>query len=164
MTAEVRREGSADGDLADTTRLAAIKDEHSPNVQNSPSLASVRPKSSRSDSISTSASNHASGLDDDVVTAKKEPQEANGHTSPIKQEPKGPAKPAKSSRSAAGKLPPRIAPLFDDLPDATKEATSTFTVIDACTYQNKYLGFSDHALDCDCSEEWGKHDCHFSCR
>jgi hypothetical protein len=53
-------------------------------------------------------------------------------------------------------LPPRIAPSLDHLPDVYTEATSTFTVIDACTYQNKYLGFSDHALDCDCSEEWGE--------
>jgi len=61
----------------------------------------------------------------------------------------------KKGRAATQKAPPRIAPLFDDLPDATEEAERTFTVIDSCIYQNKYLGYSEHALECDCTEEWG---------
>jgi histone-lysine N-methyltransferase SETD2 len=150
-----------DGELAhelSTARVAAIKHEESISPSASPSLKATRLKSSRSPSAST-PSNGPLDADRDTSTAKKEPNEANGQlstsTSPIKPEPKAPSKPAKGSR-AASKLPPRVAPIFDHLPDATSEATSTFTVLDACTYQNKYLGFSEHALDCDCSEEWGE--------
>ncbi|ETI26330.1 hypothetical protein G647_03107 [Cladophialophora carrionii CBS 160.54] len=158
-TIEVKREESVDDELAhelSTARVAAIKHEGSTSPSESPSLKPTRLKSSRSSPAST-PSNRPLEADRDTSTAKKEPNEANGHhstsTSPIKPEPKAPSKPTKGSR-AASKLPPRVAPLFDHLPDATSEATSTFTVLDACTYQNKYLGFSEHALDCDCSEEW----------
>ncbi|EXJ74345.1 histone-lysine N-methyltransferase SETD2 [Cladophialophora psammophila CBS 110553] len=157
---EVKREESVDAELAhelSSTRVATIKHQDSASPSASPSLKPVRLKSSRSSSASTSSSNRPPAADPDTSTAKTEPNEANGHhstsTSPIKPEPKEPSKPARTSRTAS-KLPPRVAPLFNHLPDATQEATSTFTVIDACTYQNKYLGFSEHALDCDCSEEW----------
>lgn len=160
-TIEIKREESVDGELAQelsTTRVAAIKHESSASPSASPSLQPTRLKSSRSSSTSTS-SNRPLAAERAKLTAKKEPKEANDHdatsTSPVKPEPKQPSKPAKVSR-AASKLPPRVAPLFDHLPDATQEATSAFTVLDACTYQNKYLGFSEHALDCDCNEEWGK--------
>lgn len=156
---EVKREASVDNELAEElsgTRVAAIKHQNSASPSPSPSLNPIRPKTSRSSSSSTSASNRP--LTADRLAAKPEPKEANGHdstsTSPVKPEPKEPTKPNKNPRNS--KLPPRIAPLLDDLPDVTKEATSSFTIIDACTYQNKYLGFSEHALDCDCAEEWGE--------
>jgi [histone H3]-lysine36 N-trimethyltransferase len=157
--AEVKREASVDGELAQelsTTRVATIKHEDSASPSASPALNPSRLKSSRSSSASASSNRPVPA---DVNTAKTEPKEPNGHhltsTSPVKPEPRAPSKPAKLSR-AASKLPPRVAPLFHHLPDATEEATSTFTVIDACTYQNKYLGYSEHALDCECSEEWGE--------
>ena len=160
-TIEVKREESVDGELAQelrTTRVAAIKHESSASPSVSPSLKPTRLKSSRSSSASTS-SNQPLATERATLTAKKEHKESNGQdstsTSPVKPEPKQPSKPAKTSR-ATSKLPPRIAPIFDHLPDATQDAISTFTVLDACTYQNKYLGFSEHALDCDCSEEWGE--------
>lgn len=56
------------------------------------------------------------------------------------------------------KPPSRVAPLFDDYPDATAEANSEYQVIDACIYQNKYLGLTEHAMECDCVEEWGESD------
>lgn len=66
------------------------------------------------------------------------------------------SKASKKMMRGSKKNPPRIAPLFYDLPDATDEANSTYTVIDSCLYQNKYLGFTEHAMECDCQEEWGR--------
>ena len=67
-----------------------------------------------------------------------------------------PGKAPKLSRSASQKIVARPPPLYLDLPDATQEATSTFDVLPACTYANKHIGTTEHALECDCSEEWGK--------
>lgn len=161
---QVKREGLVDDELgAESTnnRLAAVKDENSDSPSNAPSIPLTKLKDSRSSS--TSSSNRPLAGDREPFNAKAEPPETNGHdstsTSPVKPEPKEPSKPAKSSRTAS-KLPPRVAPLFNHFPDVKDEATSTFTVIDACTYQNKYLGFSEHALDCDCAEEWGEFTMH----
>ncbi|KIW48204.1 uncharacterized protein PV06_00817 [Exophiala oligosperma] len=156
-TPELKREESADGEMPDepsNARVAAIKQEEAASPSESTSSPTAKIKSSRSSSTSSSTSKPPSAAD---LVAKNEPRDASGlissSTSPVKPEPKEPSKPAKSSRTSS-KLPPRIAPLFDHLPDATQEATSTFSLLDACTYQNKYLGFSEHALDCDCVEEW----------
>ena len=85
---------------------------------------------------------------------KKQPDELNGHATP-KMEPEEDLKPLKAQRSSKSQIVPRVAALFDHLPDATAEATSTFTVMECCTYSNKYLGYTEHAMECDCSEEWG---------
>jgi [histone H3]-lysine36 N-trimethyltransferase len=86
----------------------------------------------------------------DTADVKVEAAKPNGSVSPVKHE-----MPKKSGRGAAARAPPRIAPSFSDYPDATADATSTFQVITSSTYQNKYLGFTESALECDCSEEWG---------
>ncbi|KAF2742954.1 hypothetical protein M011DRAFT_374476, partial [Sporormia fimetaria CBS 119925] len=65
-----------------------------------------------------------------------------------------PGKAPKLSRTASQKVVSRPPPLYLDLPDATEDAKSTFGVLTECTYGNKYLGTTDHALECDCSEEW----------
>lgn len=67
-----------------------------------------------------------------------------------------PGKAPKLSRTASQKIVSRRPPLYLDLPDATEEAKATFVVLPECTYANKYLGTTEHALECDCSEEWGK--------
>ena len=105
-------------------------------------------KSSRSSSDSPSIKQN---LDDLDIKPKVELQ--NGSLSSSKA-----GMPKKSGRAAASKAPPRIAPLFTDLPDVTTEATSSFQVITSSTYQNKYLGLTESALECDCNEEWGKHE------
>jgi len=64
--------------------------------------------------------------------------------------------PPKLSRAASRKIFARPPPLYLDLPDATPEAVATFEQISKCIYSNKYLGSTDHALECDCAEEWGK--------
>lgn len=61
-----------------------------------------------------------------------------------------------SNKVSKEKKPPA---LFDHLPDSTAAATSTFTVIDACIYSNKYIGDSGQdgeVMSCECREEWGK--------
>lgn len=67
-----------------------------------------------------------------------------------------PGKAPKLSRSSSHKVAARQLQLFDDLPDKTPEAIRSFEVIEQCTYANKYLGDTEHALECDCSEEWGR--------
>jgi histone-lysine N-methyltransferase SETD2 len=66
----------------------------------------------------------------------------------------------KLSRSTTQKVEKRAAQLFWDHEDATSEACSTFDKLTECTYANKNLGITEHALECDCSEEWGKEIVH----
>ncbi|RMX77507.1 hypothetical protein D0868_16606, partial [Hortaea werneckii] len=65
-----------------------------------------------------------------------------------------PGKPPKLARTTSRKVERRPPPLFFDHEDKTGEATSSFTVMSECTYANKYLGTTEHALECDCAEEW----------
>lgn len=74
-----------------------------------------------------------------------------------------PGEPPKLARSSSQKVVPRPPPLYLDLPDSTGEAKSTFEVIEMCTYANKYMGYTEHAMECDCAEEWGKLDFFYYC-
>lgn len=67
-----------------------------------------------------------------------------------------PGKPPKLSRTTSHKIERRPPPLFFDYEDKTGEATSTFTILPDCNYARKDLGDTEHALECDCAEEWGK--------
>lgn len=67
-----------------------------------------------------------------------------------------PGQPPKLTRNSSQKVIPRPPRLFLDLPDSTKEAQKTFEVIEACQYANKYMGYTEHAMECDCAEEWGE--------
>ncbi|KAH9843449.1 histone-lysine N-methyltransferase [Teratosphaeria destructans] len=60
----------------------------------------------------------------------------------------------KLARTKSHKVEKRPPPLFHDYEDRTEEAKDTFTVLPECTYANKYLGTTEHALECDCAEEW----------
>lgn len=71
----------------------------------------------------------------------------------VKQEP---GQPPKLARSASQKIVPRAPRLFSHLPDSTEEALKGFEKIEACSYANKYMGYTEHAMECDCAEEWGK--------
>jgi len=61
----------------------------------------------------------------------------------------------KLSRKASQKVIPRPPQLFSHLPDATADATSTFSILKECHYAAKYLGYTEPPLECDCTEEWG---------
>ena len=61
----------------------------------------------------------------------------------------------KLSRKASQKVVSRPPQLITHLPDATAEATSSFSILTDCHYAAKYLGYTEPPLECDCSEEWG---------
>ncbi|KAF2640743.1 hypothetical protein P280DRAFT_326288 [Massarina eburnea CBS 473.64] len=65
-----------------------------------------------------------------------------------------PGKAPKLSRKASKKVVSRAPPLYVDLPDSTEAAKATFEVLPTCTYANKSLGTTEHAFECDCSDEW----------
>ncbi|KAL2824008.1 hypothetical protein BDW59DRAFT_148048 [Aspergillus cavernicola] len=65
-----------------------------------------------------------------------------------------PGQPPKLARSSSQKVIPRPPQLFSHLPDSTQEAQKMFEVIEKCQYANKYMGFTEHAMECDCAEEW----------
>lgn len=71
----------------------------------------------------------------------------------LKQEP---GQPLKLSRSSSQKVASRPPPLYTHLPDSTQDALATFEQIPGCIYANKYMGYTEHAMECDCAEEWGK--------
>ena len=149
-TVELKRETSTDNDLAhgmSSTRVGAIKDEP---LSRSTTPLSVPTKLKTNPSSSASTPRAKSEAEDSAV--KVEHDITNGHNSPNMEQPVRPKKGVRSSK----KNPARVAPLFDDLPDATEQANSAYTVIDSCTYQNKYLGYTEHAMECDCAEEWGE--------
>ena len=130
------------------THAHLIKDELLGSATNSPSLLPQQVKTSRSSSSSTVKSRATSTSSVD----KKQVVDGTDET-PVKMEPLHSSKP---SRSASQKAIPRSAPLFDYLEDATMDAKRSFAVLDSCTYANKFLGYTEHAMECDCNEEWGK--------
>lgn len=85
-------------------------------------------------------------------------------TMPVKEEKVGgdilvkqePGQPPKLSRSASQKVASRPPQLFSHLPDSTQDALKEFEQITECIYANKYMGFSENSMECECAEEWGK--------
>ncbi|PTU17753.1 hypothetical protein P175DRAFT_0526290 [Aspergillus ochraceoroseus IBT 24754] len=89
---------------------------------------------------------NADGGDDTTETEEK----VGGNVS-VKLEP---GQPPKLSRSSSQKVVARPPQLYSHLPDSTKEAQSMFELIDTCQYANKYMGYTEHGMECDCVEEW----------
>lgn len=152
---EVKRESPSSPhavDLHPLARLPPITDESTQSTSASP--ASTRPTKMRTSRSSSSSTVHSRASSTSSIAKKPHATEEEEEKKvDVKPEPTPAAKP---NRSAGRKAVPRVAPLFDHLPDATDEATGTFTVLDACTYANRYLGYTEHAMECDCPEEWGK--------
>jgi len=88
--------------------------------------------------------------------AKGEHEQIIGGEITLKLEP---GQPPKLARTASHKVTARPVQMFDDYPDKTEEATGVFQVITQCSYSAKYLGTTEHAMECDCAEEWGKIQC-----
>ncbi|PYH87599.1 SET and WW domain protein [Aspergillus ellipticus CBS 707.79] len=65
-----------------------------------------------------------------------------------------PGQPPKLTRSSSQKIVARPPQLFSHLPDSTADAEATFELMDTCTYANKFMGYTEHAMECDCAEEW----------
>lgn len=89
----------------------------------------------------------------DSPAVKSDNEETVGGDVTLKLEP---GKPPKLSRSTSHKIEKRSPRLFFDHDDSTEDSKRTFDVLPQCTYANKYLGTTEHALECDCAEEWGK--------
>jgi hypothetical protein len=70
----------------------------------------------------------------------------------VKQEQGQPLKLSRSSSQKVVRGPPQ---LFSHFPDSTADALATFEQIESCWYANKYMGYTEHAMECDCAEEWG---------
>lgn len=139
-----------DGDGNDSAHLGKVKSERTGSGSRSPSLPLAKIKSSQSSSSANSVKSDNTPL---TPTDKKESEEKLAGEVTLKMEP---GQPPKLARSSTQKAPAKTAPLFDHLSDATDEAKTSFAVMEACTYANKYLGYTEHAMECDCSEEWSK--------
>lgn len=112
--------------------------------------ADNHPRSQTPASTSQSPTKRASSRDSPAP--KLEEEMVGGDVSLVQE----PGQPPKLSRTASKKIPSRPPQLFVDVPDATSEAQRGYDTIDSCSYANKYLGTTDHAMECECSEEWGK--------
>ena len=63
-----------------------------------------------------------------------------------------------SSKAAKLRVPTKPPKLFLDYPDATGEATKSFSLITESIFANKWIGRNpnENGLECDCDQEWGK--------
>lgn len=126
------------------TPAGEVRDSDTKGGTNSPHMSGMNPTTPspvKSENSSDSSASHKKEQKDTVacdITVKKEP-----------------GQPSKLSRSSSQKIVPRPAPLFHEYSNKTDEAQSTFQVITQCIYSSKYIGSTEHAMDCDCAEEWG---------
>ena len=67
-------------------------------------------------------------------------------------------RPPTLARTKSQKFERRPPALFLDYEDSTMEATSGFIVMTESTYANKNLGTTEHAMECECAEEYGESD------
>lgn len=140
-------EGAAQG-AGESVGVQVKAEEADPST---PSAIPPRLKTSRSKSRSPMPK-HESEASSPADSTK---EEFVGGDIMLKMEPGPGGRSLKLSRSATQKVASRPPPLYLDLPDSTAEAKDTFAVLSECTYSNKYIGTTDPALECDCSEEWG---------
>ena len=126
-------------------RSEAIKLEKTsdPNSPKSPQIKSPSPSPVKSEKISQPTTHMRSGDQEKLV----------GGEVVLKLEP---GQPLKLARTSSQKIVARPAPLFTSYADKTEESKSTFQVVPACIYLNKYIGSTEQAMECDCVEEWGK--------
>lgn len=148
LESEVRdlrlKEEDTDTDMDSTAAPASVKDEASAPGSGVATPIALK-RSSRSPTKMQSTN--------DSPAVKPDEQETIGGDVTLKLEP---GKPPKLSRSVSHKVEKRPPQLFLESEDKTAEAVSTFELLPVCTYANKFLGTTEPALECDCSEEWGK--------
>lgn len=88
------------------------------------------------------------------ATSTPKHEESLPGTVTVKQEP---GQAPKLTRSTSQKVVPRTPPLFHDYPSKTDEAQGGFHVLPGCIYSSKAIGATEHAMDCDCAEEWSQY-------
>ena len=124
--------------------LIGVKQE-SDTAHSSPSKQAVKSRSSSQSPVKERGSAHSPQV-------KSDSEETIGGEITVKVEP---GQAPKLSRKSSQKVVQRPPQLYSNLEDKTGEAEGTFDVIRECTYANKYIGTTDHALECECQEEWG---------
>lgn len=139
----------SDEDVSDTTKVEDMK----PDRQTKSAPGSPMKMDTTTTSSTNSPRNGVDMMFSPSPSINGNHEETLGGDITVKLEP---GKPPKLARSSTQKVTARPPPLFHHLPDATDEATSTFAVIADCIYSSKYLGDTEHAMECDCAEEWGK--------
>lgn len=145
----LKEEGDTHLDEDSISVARSVKKERSPSISgDEPPTASATPRSVKKKSRSpvkneSMAHSPAIRADEEVVGGDIE----------LKLEP---GKPPKLQRKSSHKVERRPPTLFFNHEDKTAQASSTYFTLPECTYANKYLGTTEHALECDCAEEWGK--------
>lgn len=124
-----------------------IKDEATPSDTMSSSGLGIK-------SSSTSPKMSADSSHSSHVSTPKEETAGGGNITITQQAGQIP----KSVRNSSQKPLMRPATSFHDFPSKTEEAKGTFQVLTACIYQSKAIGTTEAAMDCECVEEWGKHN------
>lgn len=144
------KEEEADEDVAmgGVPAIGDVKRERSARASATPSGSGTPNNGKRGSRSPLKGSNLA-----DSPAVKSEQEEVVGGDVTVKIEP---GKPPRLSRSNAHKVEKRPPQLFLDYEDKTDEARQSFATLTECVYANKYMGSTEPALECDCSEEWGK--------
>jgi [histone H3]-lysine36 N-trimethyltransferase len=145
---KMERKDSSNGEVLRSISAVSIKDEGGLNGSTSPSK-----RTSKQSSSSPVKSQSTPPSPPEKAKTEEEFEEKIGGEITVKM---APGQPPKLARSASQQVVARTAPLFDHFEDKTSEATSKFQVMEACTYTNKNMGYTEHAMECDCTEEWGK--------
>ncbi len=149
---KIKSSASSDDETLDTIRVGTIKDE--PQTANgTPSTHEPLPKSA-----SQSPKKLNSAIHSPKMEVSEQEEVVGGDITVIVE----PGQAPKLSRTASKKVLTRPATLFDHYADSTLEATSTFEILRDCHYMSKYLGSTEPAMECDCSEEWGAYLCYSS--
>ncbi|KXL50685.1 hypothetical protein M433DRAFT_391988 [Acidomyces richmondensis BFW] len=143
----LKEEDAADGDVdMDTIPVAdAVTQERSTSSSRAPT-GHATPSSVKRQSRSP-----VKPMEPPSPAPKSEQEDTVGGDVTVKLEPGKPPKLARTTSHRIQKRPPQ---LFSSYEDKTAEATSTFAVLQDCTYAAKYLGTTETALECDCAEEW----------
>jgi hypothetical protein len=134
----------------DTSEGAAATRESSSGIEDMQARPASNGDTPRRVKKEASSSKQPSAAQSPAVKGERE--ETIGGDLSIKLEP---GKAPKLSRTMSQKVITGPRQLFNDLPDSTDEATSTFDVLPDCTYGARHLGTTEQALECDCIEEWG---------
>jgi hypothetical protein len=146
MTIEDEDSSSDKGDAQASIEGDDVKSDSS-NLSDSESPGKIEFNSAIQTPIKSRSTSHS------PVKVKAEREQVVGGDITLKLEP---GEPPKLARTASHKVAARSPPMFDNYEDKTKEAKGVFEVIPQCIYSAKYLGSTEHAMECDCTEEWGK--------
>ncbi len=135
------KNGVSPNKAAARIRISELKEEEA----NSPRSTSTKSLTQ------TPISSEKSSQSPDMM--KEDHEETVGGQVIIKTEP---GHSPKLARTQSQKIVARPPPFFHSYEDKTEESKGHFRIIPGCLYSSKYIGSTEHAMECDCSEEWGK--------